>query len=95
MILNQKSILVLVALCKTIFSVGLIVGTRVFCTPNVNATNHTNEKNCASQQQHAESSPLVAATSKTATADIQSLILESAHAKAIEQRKYHIESEAI
>jgi len=96
MILNQKSILVLAALCATIFSMGLIVGTRVFGTPDATNNNNDNNNNASSQQQHkqAEISPLAAATSKIAPADIQNLILESAQAEAIEQRERHLETEA-
>mmetsp|Transcript_24169 Transcript_24169/g.52223 ORF Transcript_24169/g.52223 Transcript_24169/m.52223 type:complete len:770 (-) Transcript_24169:483-2792(-) len=103
MILNQKSILILVALCATIFSMGLIVGTRIFGTPedankNDNSKNNNNNNSNggagtgASAAQHA--SPLVAATSKVAPSDIQNLILESARAEKFERELENLEEAA-
>eukprot|EP00581_Thalassiosira_minuscula_P019307 CAMPEP_0183712496 /NCGR_PEP_ID=MMETSP0737-20130205/7605_1 /TAXON_ID=385413 /ORGANISM="Thalassiosira miniscula, Strain CCMP1093" /LENGTH=721 /DNA_ID=CAMNT_0025941117 /DNA_START=201 /DNA_END=2366 /DNA_ORIENTATION=+ len=92
MILNQKSILVLLALCATIFSMGLIVGTRLFGAPNADAVN-TNGN--AGEHKNAEASPLVAATSKIASSDIQNLILESARAENIEKEQHRQEKEAL
>jgi len=96
--LNQKSILVLVALCLAIFSMGLILGNHVIGSPNPNETTPSSSNNQPqTQQQHknAQLSPLLAATSKISTSDIQKLIQESAKAEAFEEKDHQLEAEAI
>eukprot|EP00804_Cyclotella_cryptica_P017587 CCRYP_006741-RB/>CCRYP_006741-RB protein AED:0.04 eAED:0.04 QI:773/0.8/0.83/1/0.8/0.83/6/101/777 len=95
LVLNQKSILVLAALCAAIFLMGLVVGTHIFGTPNSNATNNSNN-NGESQHKNAESSPLAAATAnKHLSENIQNLILESAKAELIEKQQHEQEVEAL
>ena len=99
MILNQKSILVLAAMSATIFAAGLIVGTRVLGTPSVAAVGGSspsnNNDNSANANAADHSSPLLAATSKIAPADVQDLILESARAEREERREKILEEEAL
>lgn len=76
MMLDQRSIIVLLALCATIFVTGLVVGTRMFGTPRIDGVDgHV----------VAEISPLAAATANMKP-DLQRLILESAKAE-VEERK--------
>jgi len=69
----------------TIFLCGLIIGTRLFGTPQPNTISSNNEA----------SSPLAAATSKIAPDDIQKLIMESAQAEVEERKEHELEEEAI
>ena len=89
MILNQKSILILFAIVATIFSLGLILGSRIFGSPN-----DASDSSLQDGVGNAEASPLVAATSKVANSDIQKLILESAQAEVIERKEHKLEEEA-
>ncbi|KAL7485158.1 hypothetical protein ACHAW6_010766 [Cyclotella cf. meneghiniana] len=94
MVLNQKSILVLAALCAAIFLMGLVLGTHIYGTPNSTAT--TNSNDGQSQHKNAESSPLAAATAnKNLSENIQNLILESAKAELIEKQQHEQELEAL
>ena len=87
LILNHRSILVLLALCATIFATGLVLGTRVFGTlPHIDG---------GDGHRVAESSPLAAATSKLIPKNVQDLILESARAEVEERREKALEERAM
>ncbi|KAL9182005.1 hypothetical protein ACHAXT_012348 [Thalassiosira profunda] len=93
MILNPKSLLVLLALCATIFGTGLVVGTRLFGAPD--ASTDSSGSADAGGLTNADASPLAAAAKKIAAEDIQNLILESAKAEAIEKKEHELEEEAL
>eukprot|EP00578_Thalassiosira_sp_NH16_P013775 CAMPEP_0181120244 /NCGR_PEP_ID=MMETSP1071-20121207/24050_1 /TAXON_ID=35127 /ORGANISM="Thalassiosira sp., Strain NH16" /LENGTH=351 /DNA_ID=CAMNT_0023204881 /DNA_START=118 /DNA_END=1169 /DNA_ORIENTATION=- len=95
MILNP-TILVLAALCATIFSMGLILGTRLFGSPQANDVGGDSSGSGKGGDGHlaAESSPLTAVTSTISPADIQNLIFESAQAEVIEEEEHELEEEA-
>jgi hypothetical protein len=97
MVLNQKSLLVLVGLCATIFLTGLVLGTHIFGTPNSQASASTDTAGAYSNgHKNAEASPLAAANQHhLASSDIQKLILESAKAEAIEREQHEQEVEAL
>ena len=83
-------IVILLALCATIFVTGLVVGTRILGTPSIDGSGSTNTKYGA--HKNAEISPLSAAVaSRVAPSDIQNLILESAKAEVVERRENLLE----
>jgi hypothetical protein len=93
LVLNQRSILVLLALCATIFATGLVVGTRVLGTPHIHGGGGGDGRGVGIGV--AESSPLAAATSKLIPKNVQDLILESARAEVEERRERALEEEAL
>lgn len=94
MFFEQKAILVLAAVTATIFTLGLMLGTRIFGSPQESDTG-VNSSMSHSSMKNADSSPLVAATSKIAASDVQRLIMESAAAEVIEQEEHRQEEEAL
>lgn len=92
--LDQKSILILVAIVATIFALGLIVGTHLFGSPPESSKNGIASSSTSSLK-NADSSPLAAATSKIAASDVQKLIMESAAAEVIEEEEHRKEEEAL
>ena len=93
MILTPKSILILLAIVFTIFTMGLVVGTRLFGTPSPNDTTNNNANMNGNSSHNA--SPLIAATSKLPNSDVQKLIMESAAAEVIEKKQHVLEEQAI
>ena len=92
MTLNRSSILVLLALCGTVFAAGILVGTGLFGAPRADGTSDGGE---GEGRGHSEVSPLAAATSKLAPSDaIQKLIIESAQAERYEREEHLLEAEA-
>ncbi|KAL7432933.1 hypothetical protein ACHAXM_010194 [Skeletonema potamos] len=94
MFLDQKSILVLVAVAATIFALALMLGTLIFGSPRESDTG-ANSSISNPSMKNADSSPLAAATSKIAALDVQRLIMESAAAEVIEQEEHRQEEDAL
>jgi mannosyl-oligosaccharide alpha-1,2-mannosidase len=82
-------IVILLALCATIFVLGLVVGTRILGTPSIDGSSSTTT---TTKHKNAEISPLSAAVaSRVAPSDINNLILESAKAEVVERRENLLE----
>ncbi|KAL7553843.1 hypothetical protein ACHAWF_017442 [Thalassiosira exigua] len=91
LVLEARGLLVLVALCATIFAAGLVVGTRSFGAPSADGPSREGGGGGRGSE---VASPLAAATAKIAPSDVQRLILESARAEAAEREEKEEEEEA-